>query len=169
MAKYKYGIKTFTIAEIDPANGAAVVAGALEVTADVKRDTFQMTEEDGTSVDIYSEMDNTPVGSFEEPGKENLVCELLDTTVERLAFFLGGSVVTAGGLKNLVKTSEPRYERETHHHCAYRRYHGNYTKGQGNSEEKLQFQEKRILESAHIINALDPRVPRIGINDNLRA
>ena len=103
MAKYKYGIKTFTIAEIDPANGAAVVAGALEVTADVKRDTFQMTEEDGTSVDIYSEMDNTPVGSFEEPGKENLVCELLDTTVERLAFFLGGSVVTAGGLKTWSK------------------------------------------------------------------
>ncbi len=103
MAKYKYGIKTFTIADIDPSNGAAVASGALEVTADVKRDTFQMTEEDGTSVDIYAEMDNTPVGSFEEPGKETLVCELLDTTVERLAFFLGGSVVTAGGKKTWAK------------------------------------------------------------------
>lgn len=103
MSKYKYGIKTFTISPIDPANGGALVAGQLEVTADVKRDTMQMTEEDGTAVEIYAEMDNTPVGSFEEPGKETIECELLDTTVERLAFFLGGTVVTAGGLKTWSK------------------------------------------------------------------
>lgn len=103
MSKYKYGIKNFVISSINPADGTALVAGQIDVMADVKRDTMQMTEEDGTAVEIYAEMNNTPVGSFEEPGKETIECELLDTTVERLAFFLGGAVVTAGGKKTWSK------------------------------------------------------------------
>ena len=97
MSKYKYGIKNFVIADIDPANGNAVVAGSLDIVDDIYRDTFDMTEEDGTSTDLYSEMDNTPKLSFQEPGKETLSLELMDTTPARLAFFLGGNVVSSGG------------------------------------------------------------------------
>ena len=62
-----------------------------------------MTEEDGTETDYYTEMDNTPFLSFQEPGKEELSFELVDTRPERLALFLGGNVIEAGGKKTWSK------------------------------------------------------------------
>lgn len=103
MSKYKYGIKNFWIRDIDPANGSGVAAGELDITAEIFRDTFDMTEEDGTEQDYFSEMDNTPFLSFQEPGKETLSFEVIDTRPERLALFLGGEIVEAGGKKTWSK------------------------------------------------------------------
>ncbi|WP_425628872.1 hypothetical protein [Cellulophaga lytica] len=103
MSKYKYGIKSFIVDNIDPANGNAAGTDALDITPEIFRDSFDMTEEDGTETDIYSEMDNTPKLSFLEPGKETLTFELLDTRPEMLERFLGGTVVEAAGKKTWSK------------------------------------------------------------------
>lgn len=103
MSKYKYGIASFIVDNINPADGSALGDLALDITDQIYRDTFDMTEEDGTATEHYSEMDNTPFLAFEEPGKETLSFELTDTNVDNLALFLGGSVVTALGRKTWSK------------------------------------------------------------------
>lgn len=103
MSKYKYGIASFKIFDINSSTGAKVGASELDITDDIFRDTFDMTEEDGTETDLYSEMDNTPKLSFREPGKETLAFELMDTTPERLVAFLGGAFVNTAGVKTWSK------------------------------------------------------------------
>lgn len=97
MSKYKYGFSAFVVADIDPANGGPLAGSALDIKDEIFRDTFDMTEEDGTETDLYTEMENTPFLSFREPGKETLAFELVNTRPERLEKFLGGAVVSAGG------------------------------------------------------------------------
>lgn len=103
MSKYKYGIKNFWVRTINPADGTGLAAGELDITSEIYRDTFDMTEEDGTETDHYAEMDNTPFLSFQEPGKEELAFEVIDTRPERLALFLGGAIVEAGNKKTWSK------------------------------------------------------------------
>lgn len=114
MSKYKYGIKNFVIADIDPANGGPLAGSTLDIVAEIFRDTFDMTEEDGTTTDLYTEMDNTPFLSFQEPGKETLALQVVNTKPERLEFFLGGTVVTAGGK---VTWSKPANQGIIEKHC----------------------------------------------------
>lgn len=97
--KYRYGIASFIVDDINPANGAAAGTLALDITDMIYRDTFDMTEEDGTATDHYAEMNNTPFLSFQEPGKETLSFQLTDTQVDNLKTFLGGTVATVGARK----------------------------------------------------------------------
>ncbi|MDO6808086.1 hypothetical protein Q4603_05685 [Zobellia galactanivorans] len=113
MAKYKYGIKEFWLRDIDPTDGSGLAAGEIDIKSEVYRDTFDMTEEDGTSTEHYTEMENTPFLSFEEPGKETLSFELVNTTPERLALILGGAVVTTGG-KKIWSKPDNQGENEKH-------------------------------------------------------
>jgi len=57
----------------------------------VYRDSFNMTEEEGATIDHYSEMDNTPKVSFTEVGKEIITLQLMETQVDNLVLFLGGT------------------------------------------------------------------------------
>ena len=99
MSRYKYGISSFIVDNINPVNGNALGDLNLDITDMIYRDSFDMTEEDGTETEHYAEMNNTPFLSFQEPGKETLSFELTDTSVDNLARFLGGAVVTVTGRK----------------------------------------------------------------------
>lgn len=115
MSKYKYGIKNFIVASINPVDGTPVLDGSeIDIVDDIFRDSFDMTEEDGTETDLYAEMNNTPKVSFREPGKETLSLQYMDTTPDRLAVFLGGAVVTAGGFKTW---SKPANQGINEKHC----------------------------------------------------
>lgn len=95
MAKYSYGIASFTIGDIDPITGLQI--NPLDVKEMVYRDSFNMTEEEGTTTDHYSEMDTTPKVSFTEVGKETLTLQLMETQAAVLVKFLGGTVATLDG------------------------------------------------------------------------
>lgn len=97
MSKYAYGIKSFKISDIDPATGLAVPATTKEVKEDIFRETFSLVEEQGTTTDLYSEMDPTPKISFTEQGKETITFSIMETRPATLQLFLGGEVVTADG------------------------------------------------------------------------
>lgn len=99
MGKYKYGIKTCIIGNIDPANGGVLTGSGVDITADIYRDTFNLAQATGTETEHYSEMDDTPKLAFSELGKRTITFQLLDTRPESLARFLGGTVVEAGGKK----------------------------------------------------------------------
>jgi len=89
MAKYSYGISAFTVANIDP--GTFLGVDPVDVKEMVYRDSFNMTEEEGATIDHYSEMDNTPKVSFTEVGKEIITLQLMETQVDNLVLFLGGT------------------------------------------------------------------------------
>lgn len=89
MAKYSYGISAFTVANIDP--GTFLGVDPVDVKEMVYRDSFNMTEEEGTTIDHYSEMDSTPKVSFTEVGKEIITLQLMETQVDNLVLFLGGT------------------------------------------------------------------------------
>lgn len=95
MTKYSYGIQSFTIADIDGATFLGI--NPVEVKEAVYRDSFNMTEEEGTTTDHYSEMDTTPKVSFTEVGKETLTFQVMETQVDYLVMFLGGAKTTVGG------------------------------------------------------------------------
>ena len=95
MPKYSYGISSFLIGDINPVDGTML--NPVEFVEHVYKDTFNVTEEEGQTVDHYSEMDTTPKVSFTDVGKENIVFQCMDTAVAQLARFFGGSVVDVGG------------------------------------------------------------------------
>jgi hypothetical protein len=103
MAKYSYGIASLKVGDIDPVTGLMV--SPLEIKEMVYRDTFNMTEEEGTTTDHYSEMDTTPKVSFTEVGKETLTLQLMETQAEVLQKFLGGTVTTLDGSSAWSKPS----------------------------------------------------------------
>lgn len=90
--KYSYGISAFTIADIDP--GTFLGINPVDVKELVYRDSFNMTEEEGTTTDHYSEMDTTPKVSFTEVGKETITFQAMETQVDMLVLFLGGTKTT---------------------------------------------------------------------------
>ncbi len=89
MAKYSFGISAFTLSDIDP--GTFLGINAIDVKEAVYRDTFNSTEEEGTTTDHYSEMDTTPKVSFTEVGKETYTFQIMETQVDMLVLFLGGA------------------------------------------------------------------------------
>lgn len=93
--KYSFGISAFTIADIDP--GTFLGINPVNVKEAVYRDSFNMTEEEGTTTDHYSEMDTTPKVSFTEVGKETLTFQVMETQVDMLVLFLGGTKTTVSG------------------------------------------------------------------------
>jgi len=97
MSKYRFGYDTVKFHKIDPANGLALAGSEVDITDDILRDTFDFAEEDGTTTDIYSEMNNTPVISFSEPGKETISLGVMEVTVDTLKEFIGGDIVVGGG------------------------------------------------------------------------
>ena len=103
MAKYSYGIASFTIGDIDPVTGLQI--NPLDIKEAVYRDSFNMTEEEGTTTDHYSEMDTTPKVSFTEVGKETLTLQLMETQATMLLAFLGGTVATLDGSSAWTKPS----------------------------------------------------------------
>lgn len=104
MSKHKYGITAFQVAAITAVTGLPLLDGSeIDIKPEIYRDTFDMTEEDGTTTTHYTEMENTPFLEFEEPGKETLSFDLVNTEPARLLQFLGGTVVTAGGKTTWTK------------------------------------------------------------------
>jgi hypothetical protein len=97
MGKHRYGITSFKVHNIDPANGLALAGSELDITASIFRDSFDLQEEEGTETELYNEMDTTPEISFTEPGKETLSFQLMDTQVDTIKEFLGGEVVEVPG------------------------------------------------------------------------
>lgn len=95
MAKYSYGVASFLVGDITPVTGA--ILNPVEIKEAVYRDTFNMTEEEGTTTDHYSEMDTTPKVSFTEVGKETITLQLMETQAAMLERFLGGTVTTLEG------------------------------------------------------------------------
>ncbi len=93
MSKYRYGLVSLKISDIDPATGLAAAGTEKELKDDVYRDTFDVTEEDGTTTDHFSEMNVDPEISFNEDGAMNLMMEVMDTSVDNLALLKGGEVV----------------------------------------------------------------------------
>ncbi|NJB36389.1 hypothetical protein [Croceivirga sp. JEA036] len=104
MSKYKIGFESLKVFDINATTGLAEAGTELDLTQDVLRDTFDFNEEDGTDTEIYSEMNNTPVVSFSEPGKETLSFGQMDCSVDKLAAFAGGTVTDNGdGTKTWAK------------------------------------------------------------------
>lgn len=101
MAKYSYGIASFTIGDISPTTGLQI--NPLNIKEAVYRDSFNMTEEEGTTTDHYSEMDTTPKVSFTEVGKETLTLQLMETQAAMLLAFLGGTVAVLDGTSAWTK------------------------------------------------------------------
>lgn len=97
MGKYKYGIQTCIIGNIDPATGGVVALSAVDILEDIYRDTFNLAQTTGTETEHFSEMNDTPKLKFSELGSRTITFQLLDTRPESLARFLGGTVVTANG------------------------------------------------------------------------
>lgn len=105
MGKYRYGLKSLKFSDIDPATGLALAGSEVELKEDVYRDTFDFTEEEGTTTDHFSEMDVDPKISFSERGKLNLSLQIMDTSVENLALLMGGEVVTTASEKTWSRPS----------------------------------------------------------------
>jgi len=103
MAKYSYGISAFTMGDIDGTTGLQTSPVDLKET--VYKDTFNVTEEEGSSVDHYSEMDSTPKISFQDIGKETITFQMMDTDVDKLVLFLGGTKTVVGGRDTWNKPS----------------------------------------------------------------
>lgn len=95
MPKYSYGINSFLVGDINATTG--LLENGVEMKEAVYRDTFDVTEEEGTTTDHYSEMDSTPKVSFTEVGKETITLQLMDTDVDQLVRFLGGTKTVVGG------------------------------------------------------------------------
>ncbi|MEZ7494509.1 hypothetical protein QO206_03365 [Leeuwenhoekiella aequorea] len=96
MGKFRYGLKSLKIEDINEADGLGA-GEPIELKDDVYRDTFNIVEADGTTTDIYNEMDVDPVLSFSEQGKISATVQIMDTRVETLALLLGGEVITVAG------------------------------------------------------------------------
>lgn len=104
MSKYRYGLTSFVVDDINPADGTAAGTSPKELKEDVYRDTFDLIEEEGAETEHYNEMDSTPLVTFNEPGSETITLQVMDTRVDTLALLLGGTVVTgAGGEKTWSK------------------------------------------------------------------
>lgn len=110
MAKYSYGIASFEVGDINATTGA--MENAIDIKEAVYRDSFNMTEEEGTTTDHYSEMDTTPKISFTEVGKETLTLQIMETQATMLQRFLGGTVTTLDGSSAWSKpTGAPSIEK----------------------------------------------------------
>lgn len=96
MAKYKVGFSSVKIYDIQAADGLKDQATEKELKDDIRRDTFDFSQEDGTSTDIFSEMNDDPVYSFTEQGKSSFVFDFMDTSADMLYAFFGGTLVTNG-------------------------------------------------------------------------
>ncbi len=103
MAKYSYGIATFLFGDIDQTTGLQI--NPVELKEAIYRDSFNMTEEEGTTTDHYSEMDTTPKVSFTEVGKETLTLQIMESQATMLERFLGGTVATLDGSSAWSKPS----------------------------------------------------------------
>ncbi len=103
MAKYSYGIATFLFGDINPTTGLQL--NPVELKEAIYRDSFNMTEEEGTTTDHYSEMDTTPKVSFTEVGKETLTLQIMESQAVMLQRFLGGTVATLDGSSAWSKPS----------------------------------------------------------------
>lgn len=93
MGKYRYGLTSLKISDIDSATGLALAGTEKELMDDVYRDTFDIVEEEGTTTDHFSEMNVDPEISFSEAGVMNLMLDIMDTSVETTAILKGGTVV----------------------------------------------------------------------------
>ena len=95
MSKYRYGLASFKIDDINPADGTA--AGTpVELKDDVYRDTFDIVEAEGTTTDHFAEMAVVPNISFTEKGTTSITLQIMNTAVDSLALLAGGEVVTDG-------------------------------------------------------------------------
>ena len=97
MSKYRYGVKALKVSDIDPETGLPLAGTTKEIQEDIYRDSFDLVEEEGTTTDHYSEMNPDPEITFEETGKTMANLQLMDTSVETVALFKGGEVVTDAG------------------------------------------------------------------------
>lgn len=95
--KFSYGIKSLIVADIDPATGLALAGTEVELEPNIYRDTFDITEEEGTTTDHYAEMIPDPKISFKEPGKDVGTFQIMDTQADMLVLFLGGTVTEDAG------------------------------------------------------------------------
>ena len=103
MAKYSYGILNFLFGDINAITG--LQENAVELKEAVYRDSFNMTEEEGSSTDHYSEMDTTPKVSFTEVGKETITLQIMESQADMLQRFLGGTVAVLDGSSAWSKPS----------------------------------------------------------------
>lgn len=95
MSKYRYGLASFKIDDINPADGSAS-GSPTELKDDVYRDTFDIVENEGTTTDHFAEMSTTPDISFTEKGTTTITLQIMNTAVDTLALLAGGEVVTDG-------------------------------------------------------------------------
>ncbi|MAO42160.1 hypothetical protein [Leeuwenhoekiella sp.] len=106
MPKYRYGLASLKIDDINAADGLGA-GSPTELKDDVYRDTFNIVEEEGTSTPVYNEMDVDPVMEFTEKGRISATLQIMDTSVDTLALLCGGEVVTiAGTSKTWSRPSE---------------------------------------------------------------
>lgn len=96
MSKFRYGLASLILADIDPANGGALDGTGKELKDVVYRDSFDLVEDEGTTTDHFSEMNPDPEISFTEGGKTTAQVQIMDTSVEMHALLKGGEVVTDG-------------------------------------------------------------------------
>lgn len=99
MSKFRYGLASLKVSDIDPATGLALAGSVKELKEDVYRDSFDFIEEEGTDTDHFSESDVDPKISFNERGKLKLTLQIMDTSVDTLALLMGGNVVDVVGVK----------------------------------------------------------------------
>lgn len=93
------------MSDIDPATGLALAGTEKELKEDVYRDSFDFTEEEGTTTDHFAEMDVDPKISFTERGKLNMALQIMDTSVDNAALLMGGEVVDVAGEKTWSRPS----------------------------------------------------------------
>lgn len=92
--KFAYGVKSIEASAIDAVTGLAT---SLADVGEVYRDSAEITVDDPTTTQHFSEFDEDPVVSTSRKGMMNLSFNLMDTSADKCLEWMGGNVVEAVG------------------------------------------------------------------------
>lgn len=91
--KRSIGLASIKMGPIDATGGMGTTLTTLALTL---ADSAELTQEDGTTTDIYSEENDDPTEIIEEKGKSMLKFSIIDYTPATLKEVLGGDVSGTG-------------------------------------------------------------------------
>lgn len=145
------------IGDINPTTGEML--NPVEHKEFVYKDTFNGSQEDGNTVDHYSEMDDSPKVSFQDVGKETLNFSYMDTGVDKLVLFLGGTVTTVDGRQTWTKpTGVPNVQK----YVKITTLEGvdiEYPRVQFSTKRNFEFRKQGLLLLEVTMTVLSPNLP----------
>lgn len=102
MGKYRYGLKTFEISDIDEA-GAIVSDSTVDLTANVYKKSLEITEAEGTTTKHFAEGFSIPAVVLKEAGEETAKVALFGVDLSLLESLKGGVSATYNDKTKYVK------------------------------------------------------------------